>query len=86
MQVEQTPGHIFKHGSFQSQGNIWNCLKQFIKAAIQSLHQQHRELAVGEETHTQEQRNVGVTKVRHQLTLLLILAGDLLNTNIASIK
>ena len=25
VQVEQAPGHIFNHGSFQGQGNIWNC-------------------------------------------------------------
>ena len=45
-----------------------------------------RELAVGEETHTQEQCDIGVTKIRHQLTLLHVLASHILYSNISSIK
>jgi hypothetical protein len=43
-------------------------------------------LAVGEETHTQEQRDVGVTKVRHQLALLHVLRSNVFYSSISGIN
>ena len=39
---------------------------------LKSLHQQYREFTVGEKIHTQEQYDVRVTNVRHQLAFLYI--------------
>ena len=74
--------HVLQNGSLQHWRDVGNCFNQIVEIPIQSLHQQHRELTVGEETNTQEQRDVGVMKVRHQLAFLYILASNIFHPNI----
>ena len=71
---------------FNARGMLGDCFNQIVEIPIQSLHQQHRELAVREETHTHEQRDVGVTKVRHQLAFLHVLANNIFHSSISSIN
>ena len=41
---------------------------------------------LGEKTHTQEQCDVGMTKVRHQLAFLYILASYIFHSSISSVN
>jgi hypothetical protein len=71
---------------FNARGMLGIASSRSSRLLSKSLHQQHRELAVGEETHTQEQCDVGVTKVRHQLALLHVFHSNVFYSNISGIN
>ena len=73
VQIYQTSGHVLKDGHLCGEGDVGCVLQKLVQAVLQSLHHQHREPGVGEETDAQELDDVRVAEVGEEPTFVVVL-------------